>query len=214
LAPSEEPARLGVDEAGRGSLVGPLVVAGVLLSSSSADELRRLGVRDSKELSPKRRSELFEEVLSRCLWHRVVLVPPRVLDERNLNEVTLAAAELIVEEALESGWKPELVIIDAVGLKKGASSVLMPGGVRVIMEPGADKKYVEVSAASIVAKVTRDEVIAAYRRELGLRGSGYPSDPETVSWLLENAEKIPPGVVRLKWKTLKKYKLRLGGWQG
>ncbi|MEM1619892.1 MAG: ribonuclease HII [Fervidicoccaceae archaeon] len=195
---------LGLDEAGRGSLVGPLVVAGVVLNGGASKELKELGLKDSKLLSRSARERLFEEVLRRAVWHRVILVPPRILDERNINNVTLECYVLLARlSAAEAGV--EAVVADMVGAGAARRELPLPEGPRIIMEARADRRYVEVSAASVIAKVTRDRIIEIYRMDVGLRGSGYPSDPKTVEWLVERWSKDPAlEVVRTKWKTLRR----------
>ena len=202
---------LGVDEAGRGSLIGPLVVAGVLVSKEAARKLEELGIRDSKELTPNQREELLAHILKNAVWHAIVIVPPEVIDTHNLNRLTLMAVREIVLQASMKRLKIDRIVVDMVGSskKRRNKTLALLTGAKVLMEVNADKKFIEVSAASILAKVTRDRILQTYREEYGVEGSGYPSDGRTISWILKNRNRLPLEIIRTKWSTLKKYGLDL-----
>jgi ribonuclease HII len=173
---------LGLDEAGRGSVIGPLVVGGFCLTESVSATLRERGVRDSKQLTAARREEVYDD-LARCGEMRSVALPPRTIDRwvrhGRLNQLELAAfAEIVVELA------PDVVYVDACdpnAERFGRQlAALSGGGVPVVARHRADETEPIVGAASIVAKVRRDRAIEALRRRLGDGvGSGYPSDPTT-----------------------------------
>jgi ribonuclease HII len=200
----------GVDDAGRGCIIGPLVLAGVALEESQISKLNGIGVRDSKTLSPSARIRLYP--LIKDLAYKVVSVkvPPEEVDKYvarrkkyiKLNLLEAEAAAKVVEE-LEA----DLVYIDASDtdperFKKNVVA-LIKRRVEVISEHNADKTYPIVSAASIVAKVERDAEIARLRERYGNFGSGYPADPNTIAflreWLGKHGE-IPP-FARKTWKT-------------
>lgn len=200
----------GVDDAGRGCIIGPLVLAGVALEESQISKLNGIGVRDSKTLSPSARIRLY--FLIKDLAYKVVSVkvPPEEVDKYvarrkkyiKLNLLEAEAAAKVVEE-LEA----DLVYIDASDtdperFKKNVVA-LIKRRVEVISEHNADKTYPIVSAASIVAKVERDAEIARLRERYGNFGSGYPADPNTIAflreWLGKHGE-IPP-FARKTWKT-------------
>uniref|UniRef100_A0A7J3ZLG2 Ribonuclease n=1 Tax=Fervidicoccus fontis TaxID=683846 RepID=A0A7J3ZLG2_9CREN len=202
--------RLGIDEAGRGSLIGPLVVAGVLISREGTERLKKLGIRDSKELTPSQREDLLTRILEGSAWHAVIMYPPTVIDLYNLNRLTFTAVRDLVMHASTKGFKIERIVVDMIGGARRKNKILaLPSGAEVIMEVGADKRYVEVSAASILAKVTRDRVLQAYREEYGVEGSGYPSDRRTVDWIIKNKNRLPLEIIRTRWSTLRKYGLNL-----
>ncbi|MEZ0393540.1 MAG: ribonuclease HII [Desulfurococcaceae archaeon] len=207
-------AHLGVDEAGRGPLVGDMVVAGVLLGDAELDALRELGLRDSKELSPRRRADLYREIVNRSLMVTAVYVAPWSLDALNVNLATARAIESILRAvgayARARGLGAVNVYVDEV---KGADVMIRSSCARalgavlgeVLVEADADAKYLPVSAASVVAKVERDRVASALRMHYGDFGSGYPTDPRTLEWLRAFAAlERPPILVRRKWATLKK----------
>ena len=199
----------GVDEAGRGCVIGPMAIAGVLVDEGGLEKLLRLGVRDSKTLSPARRKELAILIEREALALRVVLVQPREIDEavlrKGLNKLEARVMASIIDEL-----GPDVVYVDSSDVVEGrfASTIrsyLRSGGrVKVIAEHGADAKYPVVAAASIIAKVRRDEALEAIKRRLGLDlGSGYPSDPRTLAFLRSwyARHKSYPDFVRKTWRT-------------
>ncbi len=194
---------LGIDEAGRGSLIGPMIVAGILLDDKTIRELEKEGVKDSKQLTPLQRRELYKKILEKALWKKILIVEPIQIDENNLNRLTIKKMIEIVREASKSN-PIHTAFLDKVGKSFKKKMKIGRKTVNIVMEEKADTKYIPVAAASIVAKVTRDNIIEEYRRKYGLKGSGYPSDPHTILWVKENLEKIPREIIRKKWKTLKR----------
>lgn len=190
--------KIGVDEAGRGPVIGPLVVCA--FASISQSSLRELGVKDSKDLSPKKREELFE-ILSE-MPHRVVVCPPERIDNSdNLNhlEVELFAEALA---AMPDGQ----IMLDAcdVDAQRFARNVSALSKRECMAEHKADENHPEVSAASIIAKVTRDRIVRELSEEIGVDlGSGYPSDPKTKKAVIELVKgERPHDCLRWSWKTV------------
>jgi len=197
----------------KGSVLGPLVVAGISIGEDRADELKRLGVRDSKSLTPSRREALNREI--REIGAEVVLVKiqPSEIDKavfrgeryRRLNFLEAKAmAEAIAE------LKPSIAFVDScdVSCDRFRSQILEELGFNlpIISEHKADKTYPIVSAASILAKVERDRCIRSIRRRWGNVGSGYPSDAKTKVFL---SDMISSGVslprfVRKSWRTVRR----------
>jgi len=195
---------LGIDEAGRGSLVGPMIVAGVVLDKDKERILAEQGVRDSKTLTPKKRVKLLEAIVNEAYFLEVIPVGPQDIDKHNLNELTRNVMNTIIYDAIAALGNIELVILDRVGKSYSITRVIGGRKVKVLMEDKADSKYTVVSAASIVAKVFRDWCIGYIRKEYGLSGSGYPSDKETVEWVKSNVDMLPAWAVRHKWRTFKR----------
>ncbi|RLI24472.1 MAG: ribonuclease HII [Candidatus Hecatellales archaeon] len=210
---------VGVDDAGRGSIIGPLVLAGVLHPEDKMEELKELGVKDSKRLTPTRRAKLAELIKSSVKAYHVVEIPPSEIDEkvgsgvkfRRLNFLEAkAAAEIIAR------LRPRVAYLDSCDVDAGRFawqvSSLLPFKVKIVSEHGADAKYPIVAAASILAKVHRDQVIARLREAYGDFGSGYPSDPKTRSFLESwfKAHGSYPAFVRRTWKTLRRIPGRAG----
>ncbi len=200
----------GVDEAGRGCVLGPLAVAGVSVDSSRLRELTELGVKDSKLLSPAQRDSLYPEILKLCVRAEVSRIPPKMIDRyvsrgkkyRRLNYLeTIHMAKVI--DALGA----DEVFVDAPDVNpvrfRAELEELLSCTPRIVAEHKADVNYPVVSAASIVAKVERDRDIEELRKIHGNFGSGYPSDPDTIafleSWMKSNSSQ--PEFARKSWKT-------------
>ncbi len=191
----------GVDEAGKGCVIGPLVVAGVCVED--VEELKRIGVKDSKKLKHSRRIELAEKI-RRIADVEVIAVEAEKLDDlmrhRTINEVLkFCFAEII------SSLKPDVAYVDSPDVipERLSRELEEMTGCRVVAEHKADEKYEVVSAASIVAKVERERAVEKLKEIAGDFGSGYASDPVTRDFLRELIKdgKIP-SYVRRRWKTV------------
>jgi ribonuclease HII len=200
----------GIDEAGRGSILGPLVVAGVAACEEALHILGEAGVKDSKLLTPERRSLLYEEIKRHCDVVSFLPIPPAEIDRyvrygarrRKLNYL-----EAIYMSRIIPRLSVERVIIDApdTNTRRFASelSEMIHPCPKIAAEHRADRNHLVVSAASIVAKVERDRAVDVLRREHGEFGSGYPSDDETIGFLrdwVERNQRIP-SFARKSWKT-------------
>ncbi|MFT4308266.1 MAG: ribonuclease HII [Candidatus Woesearchaeota archaeon] len=188
--------RAGVDEAGRGPLVGPLVAALVVLDSQSEELLREAGVADSKVLTPARREALVPFITEHALIHTIVTADPQridaALDDPNSN-LNLLEAELTAELLGSLPDGSGFVVIDLPTRSKDAyeSSIRSFGrihrDVSLVLEHKADANHVACAAASILAKVERDRLVRLLETEIGVPiGSGYPSDPKTKAFLLSH----------------------------
>lgn len=190
--------KIGVDEAGRGSVIGPLVVCA--FASVSQSQLIELGVKDSKDLTKKRRNELYD--ILQQMPHNVILCPPdRIDNSTNLNDLEVE----LFAEALSIMPEGD-IMLDAcdVNAQRFAKNVSNISKLVCVAEHKADENYPEVSAASIIAKVTRDRAIEDLSMELGMDlGSGYPSDPKTqiAVKILAKGER-PHECLRWSWKTV------------
>ena len=198
---------LGIDEAGRGCVIGPMVVGGVVVDERGWQALGSLGVKDSKKLSPKRREELAPQIGEIASGYELRLIAPAQIDETSLNLLDLEEIIVLILKFL-----PEKAFFDVpthpggVGNFVGAVRGKVPAGVSLVGENHADEKYPVVSAASILAKVERDRIISVLREEYGDFGSGYPSDPKTQrflrAWFAEHHSF--PSVVRHKWASVRR----------
>ena len=197
----------GVDEAGRGSVMGPLVVGVVYAGDDSA--LKAIGVKDSKKLTPKRREAMYDEILSAADHWCTVIISSEEIDEQR-KRLSLNEIELNMFAEGTSKWKADSVYADCPDVNESAFSLrlsaLLGNDVEVIARHKADDTYPIVSAASIVAKVTRDRMMEDIHREFGTDvGSGYPSDHYTMDfihdWIAKNG-KAPPHV-RTSWEPVR-----------
>ncbi len=203
---------LGIDEAGRGPLLGPMVVAGVVLEEEKTVLLEEIGVKDSKLLDRGKREELYTVIEEAATHIIVVSIEPWVIDSVNLNTLEYDVVGFIVRRAVQL-WGAALrgVFVDAVGpvhkLRSFLAKVLQALEARpeIVVERKADRHYLPVAAASIVAKVVRDRAISLLEEEYGPLGSGYPHDPRTRKWVREAYQRynVPPPIVRLTWSSLK-----------
>ena len=197
---------VGIDEAGRGSVLGPLVVCGVVLKQNRIRYLERLKLKDSKKISPKRRIVLSRKI-KKITEHHLIKIKAHDIDilragDVNLNQIEKIAMRRIIED---SG--ADISIIDCIDIKpdrfKGEMEGYFPD-LQVIAEHSAEDKYAVVAAASIVAKVERDMEIAKIRKNFENIGSGYPSDPKTIEFLKNTPHDDLPDFVRRSWSTIKR----------
>lgn len=198
---------LGLDEAGRGPVLGPLVVCGCAFEAGALEQLAALGVADSKTLKPAVRRRLAEEIRGLAEFVVVRALPPAVVDGARLrgllNQLETEAMVAVIRET-----SPDEVYVDALGNRphrfgRALAAALGAGAPRIVAESRADATYPVVSAASIVAKVERDATIAALTEEHGDVGSGYPGDPRTMAFLRRcRARGAFPACVRRSWRTL------------
>lgn len=201
---------LGIDEAGRGSVLGPMVIAGVIVPEKMDKVLERMGVKDSKRLTPNRRTILSRK-LRKMFEYEIVVISAREIDELRASGVNLNEIEKNAMESIILKLKPEKAIVDAVDVKaqRFQDNLCKDTGFDVIAEHKADDKYIEVSAASIIAKAERDAQIQEINKEFiksGGIGSGYPSDPTTKKFLTNYTYDEMPDFVRKSWATVAKMK--------
>ncbi len=201
----------GIDEAGRGSVFGPLVICGVCFLDSKADYLKKIGVKDSKKLSSKKRNELALKIIEHCYSMKVLEITPKEIDKRVSNNLNLNKLEVIKMAQILNLLKPTKVFIDAADVNESRFTLnikyrLSFNPKHLISKHKADVLYPIVSAASIIAKVKRDEAIALLSEKYGDIGSGYPSDIKSVSYLRNYIEKYKkvPEFVRKSWETTKR----------
>lgn len=195
---------LGLDEAGRGCVLGPLVVGGFLWDREDDEPLRQAGADDSKKLSAKKREHIRAKLISMGT-HFIREITPASIDAGNINTLEEEAFASIIVEA-----KPDHVIIDAPchpagipNFQRRLSQRLADAGCPLptfTIQPKADATFAACGSASIFAKVYRD----AHINELGEVGSGYPSDPKTRTWLLGFIQRNEPfpDCVRKRWGTI------------
>ncbi|MFX1367727.1 MAG: ribonuclease HII [Promethearchaeota archaeon] len=203
----------GIDEAGRGPMIGPMIVCGILFKLEDIPKLNELGARDSKLLTAKNRRALAGPI--RDISRKVALraIPASEIDQLRGRGVTLNEIEVRAFVSVAEELQPRELYLDAAdvlaerfGKEIGERSGLSAAGCRIVSEHKADSKYEVVSAASIIAKVERDEAISRLIMEHGDLGSGYPNDPKTVDFvrnLVRSGEELP-SFVRKSWDSVKR----------
>ena len=203
----------GVDEAGRGCVIGPLVIAGVLAKEETLPVLKRIGVKDSKLLSPQKRETLAAEIRRLTEKHIIIKLSPAEIDRavesgRKLHKLNRLEAENMAR--IIDALNPEEAYVDAADVVeerfKHHIQEVLKSKARIVSKHKADKIYPIVSAASIIAKVERDREISILTEQYGDFGSGYLTDPKTMAflkqWLKSHGEY--PECVRKSWKPAKK----------
>jgi ribonuclease HII len=201
---------LGIDEAGRGSVIGPLVICGLVIDEKDEHKLREIKVKDSKQLTPKKREELAPKI-EKIATHIVVLrVPACKIDANRRKGVNLNQIEAIKMAEIINLLEPDKAIIDSPAYNTNKFrdylwSKLENKNVELACENYADETYPVVSAASIIAKVDRDANIEELKKKVGYDfGVGYPHDAKTIEFLNKLAEQDGgrlPMFVRHTWDT-------------
>jgi len=196
----------GIDDAGRGSMIGPLVIAGITIEKKNLKKLKSLGVRDSKKLTRKSREILYKKIIKNVDDYYVVKIPPKTIDhsvfKHNLNHLEAKNMAKIVTKL-----NPVVSYVDScdVDYKRfGKEISLLSSKAKIKSYHHADSRFVAVAAASIIAKVTRDRAIHRLNKNFDL-GSGYPSDKKTIKSikkLLSNNKS--ESFIRFSWKPVQK----------
>jgi len=185
----------GIDEAGRGPLIGPLVIAVAAISEEKMHLLKELGVKDSKLLTEKQREDILKE-LEKIVHYELIVLTPQVIDEAvlsksyNLNWLEADnAASLLNKIDVKLSNNVSKAIIDCPSNNIPAYTSYFEKNVdnkdiKLVVEHKADLNHLIVGAASIIAKVTREKEIEKIKRRINIDfGSGYPSDPKTRNFL-------------------------------
>ena len=201
------PTICGIDEAGRGPVIGPLVISGILIEEKDLDKLRNLKVRDSKLLTPKQREFLYKEIKKVIIKEKTIIIDNHEVDDAlNSEELNLNKLEAVKTAMIINYLKPDKVTIDcpSVNIKSYVEylKTFIKYEPQIKAEHKADYKYVECSSASILAKCVRDNEIKKLKKKYKVDfGSGYPSDPVTQEFLRKNYDKYD--FFRKTWATYK-----------
>jgi len=206
----------GVDEAGRGSVIGPLVIAGVSVEENDLPKLVDIGVKDSKLLSPQKRETLATQIRKLALNCHVVFLSPVEIDHvvetgKRLHRLNRFEAQSMAR--VIAVLKPDVAYVDAsdVIADRFGEHIAenLDFNLKIVSEHKADITYPIVSAASIIAKVERDQAISNLQKKHGNLGCGYPSDSKTINFLGDWIRKFGsyPDFVRKSWKTSKRVML-------
>lgn len=199
----------GIEEAGRGPVVGPMVMCGIVIDEINLSKFKEIGAKDSKLLTRLQREKLFEKIKKTAKAYEIILVSAQEIDEvlesdsMNLNWLEAKYTAEIINKL-----NPVKVILDCPSnnIKEYTRYVkkLLKNNVEIIAEHKADVNHPIVGAASILAKVTRDREIDKIKKDIKIDfGSGYPSDPKTAEFLKKNWNKYPE-IFRKNWYPYKK----------
>ncbi len=210
---------LGIDDAGRGPIIGPMILAGVLINQKQEDFLKKQEVKDSKQIHNSRMHKFAKIVQDNCIAYKVVQASPNDIDYSlatgtNLNEIEAIKAALIVNE-INKKFKSEKIrlIVDCPSNNTFAwrSSLVkkidFAENLEIHCEHKADVNHIAVAAASILAKSTREMEMEKLQKQyasLGKVGSGYAADPITQEFLKTQGKSLrDSGIFRKSWATWK-----------
>lgn len=200
---------LGIDEAGRGPLIGPLVICGVMIDETKEGRLKEIGVKDSKLLTHPQRVKMSAQIKEIIDDFKLIVIEPKEIDDAvttpgmNLNWLEAKKSVQIINEL-----DPDKVILDcpSPNIKKYTAYVkelLDDDSIEIIARHKADRDFLVVGAASILAKCEREDQVAKIEKKVGQSiGSGYPSNPVCQQFLKENSDKYPE-LFRKSWSTWK-----------
>lgn len=198
----------GVDEAGKGPVMGPMVVAAV--SVENAKLIENLGFKDSKLLSSQRRLKLFNLIKQNYSYEIEIINVEKIDEYRMKNQLNLLNRKAF--EKVISKLNPNVAYVDAADVNEERFgreikiNLTNPNDTDVISMHKADSMIPVVAAASIIAKQTRELEIKKLKKEIGDFGSGYPSDERTIKFLksyFHDNSRWPPGT-RKSWKTIER----------
>ena len=212
----------GVDEAGRGCVIGPLVVAGIVITQNNLSLLSQLGVKDSKLLTPKKREALYPEILKLTHSHHIIKVMPYLIDKavrstRRLHKLNRLEAQTMAK--IIERLKPDEAYVDAADILQDRFGAhiqeCLTTKTTIISKHKADRLFPVVSAASIIAKVERDREIDTLKIEFGDFGSGYLTDDKTIVFLKQLLDTYGdyPSCIRKSWRPARRAKAEYGTMQ-
>lgn len=210
--------RCGVDEAGRGPVIGPMVMGCCVLDDEGIRILKAEGVRDSKRIAPDRRLALEALIKETAIEYKLSIIQPAEIDLQRKNiSLNLLEAQKTAQMIISLECTPEQVIVDAADAVAENYRERIINHInsmypefrspRIIAEHKADDNYIEVGAASIIAKVERDRIVDELKKDHGDFGSGYPSDEKTMKFvrqMLRDGQMYD--FVRRSWNTIDKAK--------
>jgi ribonuclease HII len=209
---------IGIDDAGRGPLIGPMILAGVLLKKEQETELKKHNIRDSKIITQIERIALARIIKENSISQKVVTTLPEEIDNSLLSGTNLNTLEAIKTAKVinylntkEIQKEKVQVIVDCPSVNTRAwketliKYIKNKDNLKISCEHKADANHLSVGAASILAKVAREEEVAKIKKLYGHIGSGYPSDPDTQKFLKNHGKEFKDsGIFRKTWSTWKK----------
>jgi len=209
---------LGIDDAGRGPLIGPMILAGVIITKEQEAFLKKHHIRDSKAIQNSEMQKFATLVKKHCKAYKIVKTTPNEIDHSlatgtNLNTLEAIKTAKIVNEINITKYQKEKirVIVDCPSVNtKAWQETLMKyithkENLTIFCEHKADENHVSAAAGSILAKATREEEVAKIKKKFGDIGSGYPSDPTTKEFLKSHGKELRnEDIFRKSWTTWKK----------
>ena len=199
----------GIDDAGKGPVIGPMILAGVAVDEDNIPKLKSIGVKDSKLLTQKQREKLCKEIIKIVKDYKIIKIYPEEIDKAVLsNSTNLNWLEGEKMAEIINSLKPDAVIVDCPSINKRAFSNFLLSKLKVNVNLQCEHKaerYPEVAAASILAKCAREEEVKLIKNKIGIDfGSGYMADPVTKEFLKNNWDKYPE-IFRHSWAPYKEF---------
>ncbi len=206
---------IGIDDAGRGPLIGPMYLAGVLLTPEQEAILKQEGITDSKALAHSSRLRMAAIIKKNCTKYHVVESTPAQIDKAvdggvNLNTLEAQKTADIINELNDKDTQIKVVVdcpsVNTMAWRGTLLEYVHPrANLQVICEHKADANHISAAAGSILAKVAREEAVMSLKQQYGDFGSGYPADPKTKSFLENKGKELADtGIFRKSWSTWKK----------
>jgi ribonuclease HII len=203
---------IGIDDAGRGPVIGPMILAGVLIEEKEEEIIKEWGAKDSKMLTPKKRGEIKEKIFKKFKSHIEISTPKEIDESSNLNYLEAIKTAKIINKLTEDIDEKVNIIIDCPSVNIASWSndvqklIKKPEIVNLSCEHKADEFHPVVSAASILAKEKREDEVYRLKKEVGKDfGSGYPADPKTKEFIKDNfQDEKYKHIIRFSWNTVKK----------
>jgi ribonuclease HII len=207
---------IGIDDAGRGPVLGPMVLAGILIEDRKEKEISDLGAKDSKLLLPSKRREIGKFLKEKFDFAIQIAAPEEIDSCKNLNHLEAQKMAMVINELAKRTDEKIVAFIDcpSVNIKSWTDYlrgfVIDKERIELRAEHKADAKYPCVSGASIIAKEKREEEIGKLKKKSYVDfGSGYPSDPKTVLFLKENFDNGAfEKIIRHSWSSVKRLKIK------
>ena len=204
--------RIGIDDAGRGPVIGPMILAGILIEEKEESMIKEWGAKDSKMLTPKKRGEIRDKIKKRFKSHIEISTPKEIDESSNLNYLEAIKTAKIINKLTEDLNEKVNAIIDCPSVNIASWSndvqklIEKPEIVNLSCEHKADEVHPVVSAASILAKEKREDEIYRLKKEIGKDfGSGYPADPKTKEFIKDNfQDEKYKHIIRFSWNTVKR----------
>tara|TARA_Y100000310_G_scaffold272895_1_gene288113 strand:- start:1740 stop:2396 length:657 start_codon:yes stop_codon:yes gene_type:complete len=203
---------LGIDDAGRGPVIGPMALAGVIINKNQEQELKELGVKDSKLLLPVKRKKI-SDIIKQKYKHKIVTASPKEIDEHeNLNWLEAEKTAEIINSLTKDIKEKIKIVVDCPSINPKAwqdylvKKIKNTNNIELSCEHKADLHHPTVSAASIIAKEKREDELKQLKQTLNTDfGSGYPADPKTKKFIEKNFNnKKYQHIIRHSWNTVKK----------
>ena len=198
---------LGIDEAGRGPVIGPLIIAGAMITEGEEDLIA--GVKDSKLLKHSQRIELDKKIKENAEFHIIEVLPSEIDEALESDSLNLNWLEAHKQAEIINTLSPDIAIIDCPSPNCKAfedylRDLLVNKKIKLIVEHKADMNYPTCAAGSILAKVRREEEMEKIKQKYGDTGPGYPSNKKTQDFVKNNWEKYPE-IFRKTWSTFKNH---------